>query len=106
MDIKIRINKKVSVVLSFLLSMLILVVTPDAFSHGIVFMLLGYLGIIIAIIGIFASTMFFLGFKDIGSFLLRIFSLIGILYSLIYMILDSDARIIFLFFLLSLPQRG
>jgi len=99
---EISIKTKILMGLSMCISLLVLITSQDTFSHGVVFVLLGILSIIVAILGIFASMMVLIKKGNLGTFLLKIFSITGMLYSLMYMLIDVGTRDVFLGFFIVL----
>ncbi|PIN81312.1 hypothetical protein COV13_01575 [Candidatus Woesearchaeota archaeon CG10_big_fil_rev_8_21_14_0_10_32_9] len=92
---EISLKTKILMILSVCISLLVLLTSSDTFSHGVVFVLLGILSIIVALLGIFAAIMILLRKRNIGTFLLKIFSITGMLYSLMYMLIDVGTRGVF-----------
>jgi predicted phosphodiesterase len=79
-----------SAIISFLLSIMIIMATYDMFEHGLVFILLAFLGVVISLVGIIGSLSLLFKLKKTGVILLRYFCIIGIIYSIFFVIIDNS----------------
>lgn len=71
----------------------------DTFQHGITFFLLGCLGVIISLLGMFSGVLFVFKRNKIATKFFRDFCVIGILYGIFFSLIDSGNKEIFLGFI-------
>ena len=91
---------RVCAVLAVLLGGLFLMISVEMFSHGQVFVFLGFISVLINAIGIISGIMLLIRVKnELAVSLLKNFAVIGLIFVFFYSIIGSEFNISFLIFI-------